>query len=232
MVLFKEFKKRSISDPRQTFEAIVNDKLEHFNNDIMRNNSVSHIANELRVDFLLEVAPFIQEYYEDETCVSENNNLSQSISTPSNIQHYIVEQQSSQRKGAVYDKYMKHIGESNVVERCNGHCPKCNRSRIFDSTQSTYICEECGIFEHVIESSSSVQTTPSANGDQNEITPYYAYKRSNHFSEWLSQLQGKETTHIPADVYDGIQSELKKERIVNMNDISHVKVRGNLKNFV
>jgi predicted metallo-beta-lactamase superfamily hydrolase len=33
----------------------------------------------------------------------------------------------------------------------------------------------------------------------------------NHFNEWISQIQGKETTDIPEEVYDKILLEIKKK---------------------
>lgn len=48
-------------------------------------------------------------------------------------------------------------------------------------------------------------------------------------NEWLNQIQGKETTEIPEDVYDKILFEIKKQRITNMADIHYYKVKEILK---
>lgn len=48
-------------------------------------------------------------------------------------------------------------------------------------------------------------------------------------NEWLNQIQGKETTEIPEEVYDKILLEIKKQRITNMADISYDKVKEILK---
>lgn len=42
------------------------------------------------------------------------------------------------------------------------------------------------------------------------------YKVSrNHFNEWLSQFQAKESTDISDDVYDKILAEIKKQRLLD-----------------
>ena len=58
---------------------------------------------------------------------------------------------------------------------------------------------------------------------------YFAYKRINHFNEWLAQFQAKESTEIPKEVFDKILVEIKKERITNMVKITQTKLRKILK---
>lgn len=58
---------------------------------------------------------------------------------------------------------------------------------------------------------------------------YFAYKRINHFQEWISQIQGKETTDIPEEIYDKILLEIKKQRIANMAELTPKKVKEILK---
>ena len=58
---------------------------------------------------------------------------------------------------------------------------------------------------------------------------YFAYKRINHFNEWLAQFQAKESTDIPQEVYNQIISELKKERIEDMKSLTPPKLREILK---
>lgn len=51
----------------------------------------------------------------------------------------------------------------------------------------------------------------------------------NHFNEWISQIQGKETTDIPDEVYDKILLEIKKQKISNMADLTCSKIKEILK---
>ena len=45
----------------------------------------------------------------------------------------------------------------------------------------------------------------------------------------LNQVQGKETTDIPEELYDNILLEIKKQRITNMADITPSKIKEILK---
>ena len=65
--------------------------------------------------------------------------------------------------------------------------------------------------------------------DSTEFIQVFTYKRKNHFKEWLTQLQAKESTVIPDNILEFIYIELKKERITNTADITHTKIRQYLK---
>ena len=57
----------------------------------------------------------------------------------------------------------------------------------------------------------------------------YTYKRENHFNEWVAQFQAKESTNVPKDVIEKIRTEFKKQKIKDVSEITHAKVRGLLK---
>jgi hypothetical protein len=69
---------------------------------------------------------------------------------------------------------------------------------------------------------------PSYKDPPREVS-YYAYKRINHFNEWLAQFQAKESTDIPQEVFDQILVELKKERILDTRSLKQTKIREILK---
>ena len=83
---------------------------------------------------------------------------------------------------------------------------------------------ECGEQNFILIDSDK----PSYKDPPREVS-YFAYKRINHFNEWLAQFQAKESTDIPQDVYDQIIMELKKERLENMADLTPQKLREILK---
>lgn len=102
------------------------------------------------------------------------------------------------------------------------HCGSTNRTVM---THDGYIfCNECFTLEYVLVD----HEKPSYKDPPKEVT-YFAYKRINHFNEWLNQVQGKETTDIPVEVYDKILLEIKKQKIYNMADLTNTKVREILK---
>ena len=103
-------------------------------------------------------------------------------------------------------------------------CYDCNREKILYQTDGIMVCPGCGIQEKVLISINK----PSYKQPPREMS-YFAYKRINHFNEWLAQFQAKETTDIPKDVYDRIIEEIKKESYISIDNISISKLRSILK---
>lgn len=91
--------------------------------------------------------------------------------------------------------------------------------------QDGYVyCPTCQSMEYVLVD----HDKPSYKDPPKEIA-YFAYKRINHFNEWLNQVQGKETTDIPDEVFDAILLEIKKQQLRNMADLTRKKIRSILK---
>jgi hypothetical protein len=111
-----------------------------------------------------------------------------------------------------------------VSEDPNGICELCDVEMKFSNIEALFFCEKCGYQEFVLIDSDK----PSYKDPPREVT-YYAYKRINHFNEWLAQFQAKESTEIPEEIFQAIVEELKKERISNIEEIKPGKIREILK---
>lgn len=105
-----------------------------------------------------------------------------------------------------------------------GECPDCEIEMVFSQNEAMFTCAQCGHQEFILMDSDK----PSYKDPPREVS-YYAYKRINHFNEWLAQFQAKESTDIPQEVFDSILVELKKERILDTNNIKASKIREILK---
>jgi ribosomal protein S27AE len=103
-------------------------------------------------------------------------------------------------------------------------CPKCNIGLTLVHSEGLQVCNQCGLTEYILIDSEK----PSFREPPPEVS-YFAYKRINHFNEWLSQFQAKESTEIPPEIYQLILLEMKKERITDLNKITHAKIREYLK---
>ena len=103
-------------------------------------------------------------------------------------------------------------------------CEKCQGEKVIHLSKGCMICKKCGDISYIIIDSDK----PSYKDPPKEVC-YFAYKRINHFNEWLAQFQAKETTDIPKDLYDQILLEIKKERIDNMSNLTQGKIREILK---
>lgn len=139
------------------------------------------------------------------------------------------EKSDCESRGTLLDKYLSctdanHISmrQEEKIEDC---CTYCSSTNITVVTNDGFItCNDCHSIEFIIVD----HDKPSYRDPPMECT-YFAYKRHNHFNEWIAQVQGKETTEIPDEVYDKILLEIKKQKITNMAELTHEKVREILK---
>ena len=99
-------------------------------------------------------------------------------------------------------------------------CERCNNEMIMCLNEANLTCSKCGHQEFILVDSDK----PSYKDPPREIS-YYAYKKINHFNEWLAQFQAKESTEIPNEIYDAILLQLKKEQITNMGTLKPTKLR-------
>ncbi len=124
------------------------------------------------------------------------------------------------------DKYLQIVNPemarniTNEIDDDWSDCPNCNTEMIFSLNEAYISCPKCGYQDHILIDSEK----PSYKDPPREIS-YYAYKRINHFNEWLAQFQAKESTEIPQEIFDGILLELKKERITDMTTLKVSKLR-------
>jgi predicted nucleic acid-binding Zn-ribbon protein len=101
-----------------------------------------------------------------------------------------------------------------------GCCPTCDVEMTFHQNEALLGCPRCGHEEFILIDSEK----PSYKDPPREIT-YFAYKKINHFNEWLAQFQAKENTDIPQDVIETVMRELKKERISDPKKVKKEKIR-------
>jgi hypothetical protein len=134
------------------------------------------------------------------------------------------------RRDKLLEQYLLKIhpeharGANNVENDAYGTCPECDMEMIFSANEAIFTCTDCGFQQFVLVDSDK----PSYKDPPREVS-YYAYKRINHFNEWLAQFQAKESTEIPQEVYEAICAELKKERILDYRTLARQKVREILK---
>ena len=99
-------------------------------------------------------------------------------------------------------------------------CDICENEMKMCLNEANLTCSKCGHQEFILVDSDK----PSYKDPPREVC-YYAYKKINHFNEWLAQFQAKESTEIPSEIYDTILIQLKKERITNMASLKPTKLR-------
>ena len=212
-----------IKDQRGTFVHVIESQLEKIQDENERNK------------FMLQVLPFIKQYCDK----SEEESLPQHVNKHFNN---FVNEHGIIQKGKLYRDFMKEcmsiIIDDDDCDKIdlndNGSavssmkCPECTQMSmayiVNESTMTCMNCDYCFFYQDF-----SLTHFNNANTNNGEFVCQFAYKRINHFREWLTQIQGKENTLIPNDLIIKIMKELKKERIQNPQDITKDKIKKYLK---
>lgn len=130
-------------------------------------------------------------------------------------------------KSSLVDEYLSMV-ETNYIRKKNyehpGICEECNIPLICLQQDGIMVCSECGYQELLlVEQNRPILRQPSKEAS------HFSYKRINHFKEWCAQIQGKESTDIPTEVFEKILAEIKKEKITDTKAITYTKMREILK---
>jgi len=182
-------------------------------NDIESNKSLS--------DYLFNSIDFIKDIDSEEHTTDINGD--------GEIFKYIS-LDSTNNKEEMYKMYMAKCfpSESNgyvQVRKDIYICKECKGNTIHDISSGILICYDCGITE-----SYNVSELPEWNhAETHEYTKPYSYKRTNHFKEWITQIQGREGTNVPDEVIQLLILEIKKERLTDKSLITYYKIKEFLK---
>lgn len=150
-----------------------------------------------------------------------NDKVSSNIKEKDEIE--IIEE----NKGELFSKYIHYVEKDYLpeMEKAIDKCDYCGSSELIVMNNEGFMfCSACNNMEFIIID----HEKPSYKDPPKEVT-CFSYKRINHFNEWLSKIQAKETTDIPDEVYDKILLEIKKQRITNMAEINCTKIKNILK---
>jgi ribosomal protein S27E len=118
------------------------------------------------------------------------------------------------------NKYINHIDG----EFTNTKCINCSNEMTNLVQEALSVCLNCGYQDVLL----AEQNRPIMLYDKKDGI-HYSYKRINHFREWISQIQGKESTDIPNEVFERILNELKKEKITDTTKLTPKFMRTILK---
>ena len=146
----------------------------------------------------------------------ENNNISMNSIKNSSID-----------KSSLVDEFLsitnkKHIKK--IIHEDIEICKKCNKQLICLQHDAIMICDNCGYQELLL-----VEQNRPILKQNTKDTSHFSYKRINHFREWCNQVQGKESTDIPDEIFEKILNEIKKEKIYDTKTITYTKMREILK---
>ena len=104
-------------------------------------------------------------------------------------------------------------------------CPKCSTDMRVVPCKAVLCCVTCGYTATYLDATTS---SISYGEDQVEFTNF-SYKRSNHFQDHIQNFQGKETMRISDPILQKVMTELHRQRVTNVHDITAQRVRDTLK---
>jgi hypothetical protein len=163
---------------------------------------------------------------EDVTPVTTNT---VSVTPPKKLTASEIDSSEGFNRDKILERYLATVDPAAIksgilpgsgIEPGWGCCPACDIEMTFYQNEALLGCPACGYEEFILVDSEK----PSYKDPPREIT-YFAYKKSNHFNEWLAQFQAKENTDIPADVIEAVVGELRKERILDPKRVKKEKIR-------
>lgn len=172
-------------------------------------------------EYLLDCLPIIKDYTAETT---------EEVSTKQLLNFKVATRKGVQRQD-IYKRYLNEVeGQFDVCPKgTEDHLKPCKGcgsmyTRIFDEVQSEESCSKCGMIEYVLGNELGFKEE-----QEMEKNVVYSYKRENHFNEWISQFQAKESTSVPDIVIDQLRAEFKKQKIKDLSEITHEKVKTLLK---
>ena len=227
------------------------------NNITTLKNNINERKKEIKIldskynkeEYYLNNADLLFKYYNMQSSVSESStedsnntimkffNITQeeepTISRTGEIDYKVEKKDESDNiekfdKINIINKYMSQIDDNFINENYQDNeienCKICNNYMNINIQDGCVTCDRCGNTEKILLNTEK----PSYKDPPREIS-YFAYKRINHFNEWLAQFQAKESTEIPDEVFTLIIDELKKEKTLKIQNISSSTIRNILK---
>ena len=192
-------------------------------------------------NYLLNTSNILYQYYDNPSSIKHKHKINNSKQKKTVVDFFnkntdekvVIESYQLNNNIKQYTKnklindYLK-ITDTNYVKITENfsinYCKECNCERIFNNHEGVYICPKCGELQKILIDADK----PSYKDPPREIS-YFAYKRINHFNEWLAQFQAKESTDIPKNIYTKIKIELNKETYLDIKNLKVGKIRDILK---
>ena len=196
-------------------------------------NEKKNNLNELN-EYYLDNGLLLNQYYsqDNNTNINNNNNtgiLSYFNSKDKNENDNENENENERlNKKSLINEYMcnindniKNIKYENLIY---DKCELCNSQMLLSDIVSELVCSNCSYTKNVM-----IVTEKNSYADPPREISYFAYKRINHFNEWLAQFQAKEKTELPNEIYTNIYNELNKNIHCKIEDLKYKDIREILK---
>lgn len=183
-------------------------------------------GTDAEVEYMLDTAPFIREYM----AAPKEAEARQAMDG------FVTIARKGNKHG-VYQQYLEEVEKDFAAARARPArnarpdrdlwlCAECDHGMMLNDRESQLVCPGCGCTRVYTDAQG---LTYDQEVEQTTKVVTFAYKRMNHFTEWLNTVQGKENTEIPTEVIDAVRAEFKKERAMKRSDVTPEKVHAFLK---
>ena len=206
-------------------QKIISEKANLNNKILLINKEIKYLDNNTdEILYYNNTIDYILPYYETTTSNTQHLEILDFFNKSN-----IVNKKQNINKAQLLDNYLKATeNKQTKVSKSKKFKPKycriCKDNELtLHLSEGKLICTGCGYCEDIIMDSDK----PNYKDPIPDVTAY-AYKRINHFNEWLAQFQAKESTDIPEDVYEIILVEIRKQRLLD-NNITPRRMRVILK---
>lgn len=196
---------------------------------IILKSELSKYDKDEYTDYYLENGLLLSDYYNN----TGNNVQSSKTSKSRSILDFMkpTEENTQETDNKSYNDIIKqyiintndNVTNDFVVEDIN-MCEYCNEKLTMKHNNSEIYCDKCGYTKNII-----VNIDSNSYKDPIRESTYFAYKRANHFNEWLAQFQAKETNDISEEIINNVIKELKKDKSYSINNINYNLIRSILK---
>ena len=196
--------------------------------DDIHNDIIKNMSKEKLLNYYQENGLILDKYYSDKNN-DDNENYEKKIESGSGILQYFTDKKTTDiSKKKIINDYMSNIDDMILNDKFKNYeynrCEKCNINMKMNDIKGEIICENCGLTKEII-----IMTEKNSYNDPPKEANYFAYKRINHFNEWLAQFQAKESTDIPEEIYKQIYDELNKNINLDIKKINYTQIRNILK---
>ena len=184
-------------------------------------------------EYYLDNGLLLDQYYNSDKKFINNDNKDGILSYFNKINEEkqdIIDKnkESILNKRSLINEYMCNIDDEvkNIkYENINyDKCEICNSQMLLSDIISELSCSNCGNTQNIM-----IVTEKNSYADPPREISYFAYKRINHFNEWLAQFQAKEKTELPNNIYSDIYKELNKNIYYKPENLKYKDIREILK---
>lgn len=199
------------------------------------NNKIKELDNFNEIEYYEKTSDILFNYYDMIEKQSKNLNINVEFGSKTILDalNNDIDKKTTNtnnnipEKSALVDEYLSITNKQHIRKINNDNieiCRNCKSSLICLQHDAIMICNSCGYQELLL-----VEQNRPILKQNTKDTSHFSYKRINHFREWCNQVQGKESTDIPDEIFEKILNEIKKEKIENTKTITYNKMREILK---